>query len=225
MDIQSRITGYNRTQTYANDNKSKAKAKSTRASTTEATKETKETSPAVVLETKSSETTGTTSSSSKTYTVDEKKLNQLYNEHDQKTQQFLTLVNTLFKKQGESSALSELDVESIDYSALREGIANGSIKVDAATISSAKNDVAEDGYYGVEKTSERLLSFAKAISGGDPSKIEELRNAVVKGFEQAAGAWGDDLPQLSKDTFNAALDKFDTWASESGVTLSEIERM
>ena len=40
--------------------------------------------------------------------------------------------------------------------------------MDEKTRLQAQKDIAEDGYWGVEQTSERLVSFAKALSGGDP---------------------------------------------------------
>ncbi|MEE1027789.1 MAG: hypothetical protein UH211_03790, partial [Agathobacter sp.] len=43
------------------------------------------------------------------------------------------------------------------------------LQVDADTIAQAKADIAEDGYWGVEQTSDRILEFAKALSGNDSS--------------------------------------------------------
>ena len=85
------------------------------------------------------------------------------------------------------------------------------LKVDQATINQAKKDTAEDGYWGVKQTSDRILDFAKALSGGDPSKADELLNAFKKGFEQATRAWGDKLPQLCQDTYDAVVEKFTAW--------------
>ena len=83
------------------------------------------------------------------------------------------------------------------------------LTVDADTIAQAKKDIAEDGYWGVEKTSDRILDFAKALSGGDKDKADELLNAFKKGFSQATGAWGDKLPSICQDTYDAVLKKFD----------------
>ena len=91
----------------------------------------------------------------------------------------------------------------------------GNFTVDAETKAQAQKDIAEDGYWGVEKTSERILDFAKALSGGDPDKIETLKNAFKKGFEQATKTWGDKLPDISQRTYDATLKKFDDWAEES----------
>lgn len=86
-------------------------------------------------------------------------------------------------------------------------------------IAQAQADVAEDGYWGVEQTSDRLVSMAIALSGGDTSKADELKDAITKGFEKATAAWGEDLPQLCKDTYNTALKKMDDW--KNGVTTAE----
>ena len=88
------------------------------------------------------------------------------------------------------------------------------IRVDADTIAQAKADIADDGYWGVEKTSDRILEFAKALSGDDPSKAEELLSAFKKGFDKATEAWGDKLPDISQKTYDAVIEKFNKWAQE-----------
>ncbi len=77
-----------------------------------------------------------------------------------------------------------------------------------------------DDYWGVEKTAGRILDFAKALSGGDPSKIELLKNAAIKGFEEAMGVLGkdmDNMPQITKDTYDAVMKGFEEWANQSKV--------
>ena len=86
-------------------------------------------------------------------------------------------------------------------------------------IAQAQEDVSEDGYWGVEQTSDRLVSMAIALSGGDTGKADLLKDAITKGFEKATKAWGEDLPQISKDTYDAALKKMDDW--KNGVTTAE----
>lgn len=86
-------------------------------------------------------------------------------------------------------------------------------------IEQAQKDVAEDGYWGVEQTSDRLVSMAIALSGGDTEKADTLKDAITKGFEKATAAWGEDLPQLCKDTYDAAMKKMDDW--KNGVTTAE----
>ncbi len=90
-------------------------------------------------------------------------------------------------------------------------LASGNFTVSAETKAAAQEAISEDGYWGVKQTSDRILEFAKALSGGDASKAEELKNAFIKGFKQATGTWGKELPQISQDTYDAVIEKFDNW--------------
>lgn len=82
---------------------------------------------------------------------------------------------------------------------------------DPETIEKAKEDIAEDGEWGVEKTSERMFEMAKALSGDDPSKADEMIAAVKKGLKQATEAWGEDLPDISQKTVDATIKKLEDW--------------
>ena len=97
-------------------------------------------------------------------------------------------------------------------------LASGNLKVDAATQAQAQKDIAEDGYWGVEQTSDRIIDFANALTGGDPDKIEEMREAFKKGYKQAEETWGGQLPDISQRTYDAVMEKFDKMAEEAGLT-------
>lgn len=83
--------------------------------------------------------------------------------------------------------------------------------VDQETIDAAKESISEDGYWGVNQTSDRLVSMAIALSGGDTSKADLLMDAIQKGYDKATAAWGEDLPQLCKDTLDATMQKMEDW--------------
>lgn len=85
------------------------------------------------------------------------------------------------------------------------------LNADPATIAQAQKDVSEDGYWGVEQTSDRLVAMAQALSGGDAEKADEMIAAMKKGFEQATKAWGEDLPDICKNTIDTAVKKMETW--------------
>lgn len=80
-----------------------------------------------------------------------------------------------------------------------------------ATIEQAQKDIADDGYWGVEQTSDRLVSMAQALSGGDTSKADTLIAAIKKGFDEATEAWGDKLPDICQKTIDAAVKKMEAW--------------
>lgn len=147
-------------------------------------------------------------SAKKTYTPNTELINKLKADADERTSQLRSLVEKLITGQGNAIGNSD-DI----WSFLR----TGNFTVDAETKAQAQKDIAEDGYWGVEQTSSRILDFAKALSGGDPSKIEKLRDAFKKGFEQATKTWGDTLPDISQRTYEATMKKFDDWANEGKI--------
>lgn len=100
-------------------------------------------------------------------------------------------------------------------------LASGNFTVDAKTKAQAKKDIAEDGYWGVEQTSDRILDFAKALSGKDPKQADKLLNAFKKGFDQATKAWGKKLPDISQRTYDAVVKKFEAWKNSQGDSVNE----
>ena len=97
-------------------------------------------------------------------------------------------------------------------------LSSGNFTVDAATKAQAEKDISEDGYWGVKQTSERILDFATALTGGDPSQIEKMRAAFKKGYEQAEKTWGGKLPDISRQTYDAVMAGFDKMAEDAGLT-------
>ena len=95
------------------------------------------------------------------------------------------------------------------------------MEVDEETRAQAEKDISEDGYWGVEQTSDRLVDMAKALSGGDPTKADELMSAIQKGYDQATKAWGDKLPDICQKTIDAANDKLTKW--RDGLDVAAVE--
>lgn len=84
---------------------------------------------------------------------------------------------------------------------------------DPETIAAAKESIGEDGYWGVNQTSDRLVSMAIALSGGDTAKADEMMSAIEKGYKLATKAWGEDLPGICQQTMDATRQKMDDWKS------------
>jgi hypothetical protein len=78
----------------------------------------------------------------------------------------------------------------------------------------AQRSISEGGEYSIENTSQRLFDFAVALSGGDKSKIEMLKEFVTAGFKEAEKIFGGNLPQISYDTYERTLEKLDAWRGE-----------
>ena len=69
-----------------------------------------------------------------------------------------------------------IDVSGMSYGDIASTLGIGTTPETAAAA------ISEDGMWGVDAVSTRLIDFAMGLSGGDPEKIAELREAVTKGF-------------------------------------------
>ena len=147
----------------------------------------------------------------KTYTPNTKLVNQLKADAEAHAQQLQNIVSQLMSKQGQTYNTAN---------GIWSFLASGDFTVDAATKAQAQKDIAEDGYWGVEQTSNRIIDFATALTGGDPDKIEEMREAFKKGYKMAEKTWGGKLPDISQRTYDAVMEKFDKMAEEAGLTTS-----
>lgn len=131
-------------------------------------------------------------------------IEQLKAEQEKMTNNLLEIVKKTIAGQGSTFAIATQDD-------MWKFLAEGKFTADADTIAKAKEDISEDGYWGVEKTSERILEFAKALTGDDPEQADKMLAAFKKGYEQATGTWGKKLPDISSKTYDAVVKKFDDW--------------
>lgn len=131
---------------------------------------------------------------------------------EQRTSQLKTLVESMMRQQGQQIGTAD---------SMWRFLAGGNFTVTAAAKAQAQAAIAEDGYYGVEQTSDRIVEFAKALTGGDASKAEEMRAAFEKGFKLATKSWGQTLPDISQKTYDAVMDKFDQWVGKTDKTETE----
>ena len=159
-----------------------------------------------------SEETTKASAKKATYKPDTNLINKLQAETEARTSQLRNLVEQLMGKQAKTFG---------DATDMWKFLKNGDYTVDAATKAQAQADIAEDGYWGVNQTSDRIISFATALTGGDPDKIEEMREAFKKGYEKAEKTWGGKLPEISQQTYDAVMKKFDDLAAQNGTTVAK----
>ncbi len=192
--------------TYTSELAAKVKGTGTDKDVT-ASESATETSDVGVVYEPSKETTQT--SAKKNAKVDSATIAKLKADADQRLSQLKGIVEQLITKQGKTSETVSI------WSQFRQGVLDGTITVDEATAKQAQEDISEDGYWGVKQTSERILDFAKALTGGDSSKVEDIRTAIEKGFSEAAKLWGDELPEISQKTHDAVMKGLDEWAKQS----------
>ncbi len=161
-----------------------------------------------------------TATSTKIYTRDAITLNEINMQVETKLSSLRAAVENLVSMQrvktGEAKGLSYDQIMNKYEGKLKDFYQN--LQVDDATRLKAQQDISADGFWGVRQTSERTIKFAKALSGGDPSKIALLRNSIIEGYDAAEKAWGGELPEISKQTQEAILKGLDDWAKEAGQT-------
>ncbi|MBO4678438.1 MAG: hypothetical protein J5626_02070 [Lachnospiraceae bacterium] len=140
------------------------------------------------------------------YKANEEVIARLKADAETRYNQLIELVTKLINKQGGVFA----DANDM-WNALREG----RVEVDPETRAKAQADIAEDGYWGVNATSDRIIDFAKALTGGDPTKLNDMMEAFKKGYEQAEKTWGGKLPEISQKTYDAVIEKFNKLMEEA----------
>ncbi len=113
---------------------------------------------------------------------------------------FKKLVTDLLKDQGAEIVIRDRDAD-IDFETL--------------TPEEAEDLVDDDGYFGIEQTSERIFKLAIGIAGGDPTRIDAIKEGIERGFQDALDAFGGSLPDISYDTRDAVMEKLDQWVTES----------
>lgn len=148
--------------------------------------------------TDSGTTAGSTSGS--TASSGPQDLTALLEESDRKASEMLQLLGNLIQKQG------------LEWKKVVSG--EQKLSADPETIKAAQAAIGEDGEFGVRKTAERILSFARSMIGDDPSRLEAVRKAVTQGFDEAREILGGTLPDISEQTYDTIMAEFDRWGQD-----------
>lgn len=130
---------------------------------------------------------------------------QLKQDQENRQQSLISLVHDMMNGQAKSYSLAAGD------DSIWRFLSSGNFTVDAATKAQAQADIAEDGYWGIAQTSQRLFDFASALAGDDVEKMQKMQQAMEKGFKQATAAWGKSLPEISQKTLEAANKLFEDY--------------
>jgi len=90
------------------------------------------------------------------------------------------------------------------------------------TKESAAALIEKDGYYGVEKTSQRIADFVLNGAGDDMDRLKQGREGILRGLEAAEKAWKGKLPAISYETIERAVKSIDDKITELGGNILEI---
>lgn len=111
--------------------------------------------------------------------------------------------------------LRQLVIKMLDDQGVASKVSSddGDIDLEGLTPADANALISEEGYFGVEQTSQRIVDFAISAFGKDSTKLTQMKDAIDKGFEDAAQAFGGTLAEISQQTYAAIMEKLDVFAA------------
>lgn len=131
---------------------------------------------------------------------DVEEVQRLIKENERKQEEFKEFIKSLIADQGETYNLT---------------LFGQKLNVTLEAAEKAQKSISDGGEYSVESVATNIINMAKALSGGDSSKIGKLKEGFLKGFKEAEKAWGGELPDISKKTYDEVLKRFDEWENSS----------
>jgi len=127
-------------------------------------------------------------------------IEQLKNSEEQRVQAFQDTIRSMLAQQGQTINLTFRGMD---------------LHVTEEMRAEAEKSISDEGEYSVGKVADRIMTMAKALAGDDPTKIDMLQNAVIKGFEGAAGLLGknslEDMPDITHKTYDNVMKQFEEW--------------
>lgn len=128
-------------------------------------------------------------------------INKLISDNEKRISEFKEQIKKMIAKQGEESNLT---------------LFGQKINVSLEDSQKAAQQVEEGGEYSIDAVATRIMDMAKALSGGDKSKISLLKDAVKKGFDAAGMEFNDGagLPEICNKTYDEIMKRFDDWQKE-----------
>lgn len=83
--------------------------------------------------------------------------------------------------------------------------------------------VAEEGIFGIAKTSERLSQFVLTGAGDDIEMLRAGRKGIIAGYKEAEAMWGGELPEISQKTLEKSLEQIDAHIASLGFSAVNLE--
>ena len=123
----------------------------------------------------------------------------------QNAEQLIQMIYDVLNMQGRQGFMARGKLENAILG-LKNYLENGGT-VTPEEQSAAAAAIADDGPWGVEAVSDRLVAMAVKFANGDESKFNMMKSAIEAGFKAAEAAWGGQLPEISYKTFEATMNK------------------
>ena len=143
---------------------------------------------------------------------------------DMTDQSYTMMIQAMTEQNMKVQNLFNEGIYSLNFDGTKVGIEQFMLPPVGTTPEEAQAAISEGGAYSVGAVSDRIFGLAEALSGGDAGKLSEMRAAVEEGFRQAGLVFKDitgkdDMPQITHDTYDEIMSRFDKKAAElSGLT-------
>ena len=145
--------------------------------------------------------------------IDFKDFEKIREKSENDIEAFEKFINKIFSYQGSYTSRKTTSIKSVHIK----------IKSESAEGAESTEEPSQEitGYWGAEETSQRILEFAKKISGNNPEKFDLLIGAFKTGFEEAKKAFGGTLPEVSHKTYDLVMDGFEKMKEEANISSEE----
>lgn len=120
-----------------------------------------------------------------------------------------------------SASMGNLDLEEMrdDFRSFLNDIGYEGKPIAELSQEEAAELVSEDGFFGIEKTAQRIADFVINGASGDEKLMREGREGIIRGFKEAEQMWGGELPEISQKTIDKALESVDKAMHELGYSI------
>ncbi|MBR1759738.1 MAG: hypothetical protein IJ741_00990 [Schwartzia sp.] len=140
---------------------------------------------------------------------------------EQTDQSYSIMIQAMTEQNMKVQNLFNEGIYSLDFDGTKVGIEQFMLPPVGTTPEEAQAAISEGGAYSVGAVSDRIFGLAEALAGGDSGKLSEMRAAVEEGFRQAGLVFKDitgkdDMPQITHDTYDEIMSRFDKKAEEMG---------
>ncbi|MBO4852237.1 MAG: hypothetical protein J5477_01240 [Schwartzia sp.] len=140
---------------------------------------------------------------------------------EQTDQSYTMMIQAMTEQNMKVQNLFNEGIYSLNFDGTKIGIEQFMLPPVGTTPEEAQAAISEGGAYSVEAVSDRIFGLAEALAGGDSEKLSQMRAAVEEGFRQAGMVFKDitgkdDMPQITHDTYNEIMSRFDKKAAEMG---------
>lgn len=139
-------------------------------------------------------------------------VNALLREAETQRADFMRIMMSSMNQQAESGLTADGIWGAVGQWASGQDVSN-LVEITPEMRAEAQELVSEDGFYGVRQTSERILALVDALAGTDPNglegRLEVLRGAAERAFENVRNMFGGNLPEISELTIEAVRQGFE----------------